>query len=151
VIPDEEPIGLYVTRTARTLSRAFGASLEAGGGSLPVWLVLASLQGARHGSQRSIAAAVGIEGPTLTHHLGRLEAEGLVERSRDPENRRAHRVQLTEAGEARFSTLLAVVRDFDEELRAGLSADELATLRDLLGRLVANVAGDERAVGEEQP
>jgi MarR family transcriptional regulator for hemolysin len=151
MIPTEEPIGLYVTRTAKSLSRAFDTALEAGGGSLPTWLVLASLQGEAHGSQRSLAAAVGIEGPTLTHHLGRMEAEGLVVRSRDPQNRRVHRVELTDAGRGRFSELVGVVHDFDEQLRDGFTAGELATLRELLGRLAGNVVASGRADQEEAP
>ena len=137
--PQEEPIGLFVTRTAKSLSRSFDAALAERGGSLPTWLVLASLQGEQlHRSQRSIAAAVGVEGPTLTHHLGRMEAEGLVERRRDPENRRVHRVELTAAGYAEFQSLLEVVRGFDAQLRDGFTAAELETLRHLLQRLAAN-------------
>jgi MarR family transcriptional regulator for hemolysin len=147
VIPVEEPVGLLVTRTAKALARQFDAALEAAGASLPTWAVLASMQGAAHGSQRSIAAAVGIEGPTLTHHLGRLEAEGLVVRDRDPQNRRVHLVELTELGRDRFRELVGTVRTFDEQLRSGFTADEVATLRELLSRLAANVGAidDRRA------
>src|SRR5438132_546528 len=84
----EEPIGVLVTRT-KTLSRSFDAALDERGGSLATWLVLLSLTGAEHRSQRSIAAEAVIEGPTLTHHLNRMEADGLVTRARDSQNRRA--------------------------------------------------------------
>jgi MarR family transcriptional regulator for hemolysin len=136
----EEPIGLFVTRSARTLSRAFDASLAERGGSLATWAVLASLAADDvHRSQRSIATAVGIEGPTLTHHLGRMEAAGLVRRTRDPEDRRAQFVALTAEGRDAFTGMLDVVRDFDRRLRADLSDAEVDTLRSLLSRLVANV------------
>jgi MarR family transcriptional regulator for hemolysin len=138
--PIEEPIGLYVTRTAKSLSRAFDAALAERGGSLPTWLVLASLAGGLHGSQRSIAAAVGVEGPTLTHHLAHMESDGLVVRTRDPQNRRTHQVELTDAGREQFAALLEVVQDFDQRLRHGFTADELQGLRGLLGRLAANAA-----------
>ena len=42
-----------------------------------MWLVLVSLKRQRHGAQRELADAVGIEGPTLTHHLNRMETAGL--------------------------------------------------------------------------
>ena len=77
-LPRDEPIGLFVTRRSRALSRAFDDALAAAGGSLPKWLVLASVKGARHGTQRHVAAEVGIEGATLTHHLNRMEVAGLV-------------------------------------------------------------------------
>ena len=107
--PTTEPIGLQLTRTAKAVSRAFDDALAEVGGSLPTWLVLVSLKSRTHGAQRELAAAVGIEGPTLTHHLNRMEASGLVTRRRDPANRRVHRVELTEAGEATFARLLEAV------------------------------------------
>jgi MarR family transcriptional regulator for hemolysin len=135
-----EPIGLFLTRTARSLNRAFETTLAAAGGSLATWLVLASLKGSVHPSQQSIADAVGLEGPTLTHHLNRMEASGLVTRTRNPTNRRVHDVALTEQGEALFFSLLAVVRDFDEQLRTGFSDRDVATLRRLVQRLADNAA-----------
>jgi MarR family transcriptional regulator for hemolysin len=143
----DEPIGLSVTRTAKTLSRAFDAALAEGGGSLASWLVLASLKGGLHGTQREIAEDVGVEGPTLTHHLNRMEAMGLVTRARDPRNRRAHQVELTAEGELAFQNLLARVQAFDRRLRAGFSDEELATLRRMLGRLADNAADDAAPAG----
>src|ERR1700730_15578212 len=97
--PTTEPIGLEIARTAKLLSRAFDDALVEAGASLPVWLILVSLKAKRHGMQRELAGAVGIEGPTLTHHLNRMEADGLVTRQRDPANRRIHRVELTDEGD----------------------------------------------------
>ena len=138
--PDVEPIGLQVTRTAKVLSRAFDQALAEGGGSLPTWLVLVSVMGQAHETQRDLAAAVGVEGPTLTHHLNRMEAGGLVTRRRDPENRRVHQVSLTPDGEAAFRNLLQHVATFDSQLRTGFTDDELAQLRSFLDRLAANAA-----------
>jgi MarR family transcriptional regulator, transcriptional regulator for hemolysin len=149
--PLVEPIGLFVTRRARVLSRGFERALNVGGGSLPGWLVLASLKGGLHGTQREIADAVGIEGPTLTHHLNRMETGGLVTRKRDPENRRAHLVELTDAGEREFRRLLRHVQAFDRRLRAGFSDEDLSTLRQLLARLAANAADGGGGQPDEAP
>jgi MarR family transcriptional regulator for hemolysin len=143
-VPEVEPIGLEVARTAKVLSRAFDDGLAAAGGSLPTWLVLVSLMAGRHGSQRDLADAVGIEGATLTHHLNRMEAAGLVTRRRDPGNRRVHQVELTPDGEATFRSLRGHVADFDRQLRAGFTNDELVQLRGFLDRLRANVKGGSR-------
>lgn len=137
--PATEPIGLQLTRTAKAVSRAFDEALGEVGGTLPTWLILVSLKGQQHGAQRDIAAAVGVEGPTLTHHLNRLEDQGLVRRSRDPDNRRVHRVVLTEAGEAAFFRMLGAVQAFNRRLQAGLSERQLTVLEQTLGRLRDNV------------
>ena len=137
--PAREPLGLGLARTAKIISRAFDDALVEAGGSLPTWLVLVSLQQARPAAQRELAEAVGVEGPTLTHHLNRMEAAGLVTRTRDPANRRVHRVELTEAGSDAFGRLVGAVTAFDRRLRRGLSRQEVDQLEELLGRLRANV------------
>jgi MarR family transcriptional regulator for hemolysin len=138
--PTTEPIGLHVQRVAKALNRAFESTLAEAGGSLPVWLILLSLKSGRWSTQRELAAAVGVEGATLTHHLGRLERTGLVTRRRDPANRRVQLVELTADGEAAFERLRDAAIAFDRRLRAGIRADELSGLGDLLDRLAANAA-----------
>jgi MarR family transcriptional regulator for hemolysin len=138
--PTTEPIGLEIARTAKLLSRAFDDALAEVGGSLPIWLVLVSLKSQQHNAQRDLAEAVGIEGPTLTHHLNRMENAGLLTRTRDPQNRRVHRVELTRSGEATFDRLVKTVVAFDHRLRAGITDKEAVALSGLLGRLRANVS-----------
>lgn len=136
--PHTEPIGLDVTRTGRALSLRFNDALAGAGGSLPQWLILTALKRGEHTMQRDIAAAIGIEGATLTHHLNRMEADRLVRRERVADDRRTQVVTLTPAGEALFASLLRAVVAFDKQLSAEFSDRELATLRKLLARLRAN-------------
>lgn len=137
--PARSPIGLHLARVARVVSRAFDDALAEAGGSLPAWLVLLAVKTRRLANQRELAAAVGIREATLTHHLNSMEADGLLTRRRDPENRRIHVVELTEAGEAAFLRLRDAALAFDGRLRAGFSDEEVAVLEGLLDRLVANV------------
>ena len=139
--PVHEPLGLHLTRISRTVSRAFDDALAEAGGSLPVWLVLISLKSRQLASQRELAEAVGIQGPTLTHHLDTMESAGLVTRRRDPANRRLHLVELTPAGDALFLRLRDAAMAFDLRLRAGLSEGEVSQLETLLTRLRDNVSG----------
>src|SRR5205085_11978878 len=116
-----QPVGLDVARTGRLLSRLFDDELVAAGGSLPAWLVVLALMSADHPMQRDIASEIGIEGATLTHHLNRMEAAGLVTRRRTPENRRAQIVELTDAGRQLFATLRDAVIGFDRRLTRGFT------------------------------
>jgi MarR family transcriptional regulator, transcriptional regulator for hemolysin len=138
--PARTPIGLALARTARTASRAFDEALAAAGGSLPVWLILLTLQTRQLANQRELAEAVGIRGATLTHHLNAMEAGGLVARRRDPANRRIQHVELTPAGEALFRQLAGAALTFDQRLRAGLDDGDIDVLEGLLSRLHANIA-----------
>src|SRR6266851_4280098 len=101
------PIGLRLSQTARTVSRAFDDVLGEAGGTLPVWLILLNLKIGTPASQRELAEAVGIREATLTHHLNAMETAGLISRQRDPANRRIHIVELTPAGDQMFMTLRA--------------------------------------------
>src|SRR5215208_5785490 len=109
-----EPVGRAVATSAKVLSRAFERELAEAGGSQPVWLILLALKQQRWRTQQDLAAAVGIEGPTLTHHLDGLQRDGLIERTRDPDDRRAVRVELTAEGERLFRRLAQAALAFDE-------------------------------------
>jgi MarR family transcriptional regulator, transcriptional regulator for hemolysin len=140
--PAAEPVGRAVASSAKLLSRAFERELAEAGGSQPVWLILLALKQQDWRTQQDLAAAVGIEGPTLTHHLDGLEKAGLIERARDPHDRRAVRVELTGAGDKLFKRLAKAAIGFDQRLRAGLSDGELDEFRRVLARLRDNVASD---------
>ena|SRR5829696_7695225 len=138
--PAAEPVGRAIASSAKILSRAFERELAEAGGSQPVWLILLALKQQDWRTQQDLAAAVGIEGPTLTHHLDGLDRAGLIERARDPGDRRAVRVELTDAGEKLFKRLAKAAIGFDQRLRAGLSDEELDEFRRVLARLRDNVA-----------
>jgi MarR family transcriptional regulator for hemolysin len=138
--PSQPPIGRDVTATAKVLDRAFGAALAERGGTVPSWLVLLALKQQPHRTQQDIARAVGIGGPTLTHHLDAMESAGLVVRSRDGVDRRAVHVELTEAGDAMFARLRDAAVAFDARLRDGLDDAEVEQARALLRRLRENVS-----------
>ena len=138
--PRQPPIGREVAATAKALDRAFAAALAAEGGTLPTWLILVALKQQPHRTQQEIARAVGIGGPTLTHHLDAMEAAGLVVRSRAPGDRRAVRVELTPAGDETFQRLRAAAMAHDSRLRDGLAEAELETARAVLRRMRENVS-----------
>ena len=135
------PIGRQLSSTAKTVSRAFGEALAGAGGSEHVWLILLALKTAQNANQRELAAIVGIQGATLTHHLNAMESDGLVTRRRDPDNRRVHIVELTSEGEAAFLRLRSAAVEFDRRLRGDLSDEELDRFAAVLGRLRANATG----------
>lgn len=140
--PGEQPIGLHVSRTAKTISRAFDRALSDADGSQSSWLILLELTIRPPGTQRELAQAMAIQEATLTHHLHGMERDGLLTRRRDPNNRRVHLLQLTEEGKAAFQHLRRAAQSHDRRLRAGIDPDELAVARRVLDQLAANVADD---------
>ncbi|TIS33076.1 MAG: winged helix-turn-helix transcriptional regulator, partial [Mesorhizobium sp.] len=134
---DRPPIGMNLARTAKLVAQAFDTALVEVGGTLPVWVTLLSVKSKELANQRELAGMIGIQGATLTHHLNAMEAQGLLTRRRDPQNRRVHQVALTETGEALFEKLRLAAVAFDKRLRAGLPDDRLAEFAEVLAALRA--------------
>lgn len=141
----EQPaIGLLLTRTARSIERAFDGALAGNGGSASTWLILAALNRCGRRSQRELADAVGLRGATLTHHLSAMEADGLLTRRRDHADRRNHSVELTEEGRARFTKLRPIALDFDAALRSDIESDALTGFARVLAAMRSNVTENPR-------
>src|SRR3954451_11270439 len=129
------PIGLQLTRTARTVSQEFERAMAAAGGSVPAWQVLVLIRSGQWGTQSGLAKAMGVTPATMTHHLSSLEAQGLIRRWRDASNKRVQQVELTDAGIALFDRLREVAVRHDKRLRSRLTAKEAEQLSKLLHKL----------------
>ena len=147
--PSEPPLGLLLSQTAKRLSRAFDDALAAAGGSLPMWLILMSLMREGTLSHGELAHRVGVQGPTLTHHLDTMADQGLVLRERLPGNRRVQTASLTPAGVATFHRLRGAAAEHDRRIRSSFSDAELSQMRTFLGRLAEDFA--EKAEPLPQP
>ncbi|MDX6426594.1 MAG: MarR family transcriptional regulator, transcriptional regulator for hemolysin [Gaiellaceae bacterium] len=142
--PQGTPIGRKLALTSKAVSSAFNAALAAEGGSVPVWLILNALKEGRWSTQLDLARSLGIEGPTLTRHLDNMEQSGFVARQPSETDRRAVRVEITEAGEAAHGRMLVAVIAFNRRLHAGVSRDELIQLDEILSRLENNLGAPAR-------
>ncbi|HKD75838.1 MAG TPA: MarR family transcriptional regulator [Ktedonobacterales bacterium] len=134
-------------RTAKQVRLQLETGLAAVGGSYATFVVLDAISYESGLSQRDIAHRISIEGPALTRHLDHLEADGLVERRRDPADRRIVRVYPTEAGTQLYDSLCPVVARLEHRLIATLKPQELAILRQALAAIqktIQAIAEDER-------
>jgi DNA-binding MarR family transcriptional regulator len=97
--------------------------------------VLAVLGEEKPLSQVEIGERLGIDRNTMVLLLDDLEAKVLVTRRRDPADRRAHLVSLTDAGRKTLAQSTDAARRTNDEVFAPLSAEERALLHSLLSRL----------------
>jgi DNA-binding MarR family transcriptional regulator len=81
-----------------------------------------------------------VEPITLCRLMDRMEKSGLVERRPDPEDRRAHRLFITEQSRQSSAELSSIGATLMAEVTDGLSPEELETLQSLLLRLRSNLA-----------
>ena len=88
-------------------------------------------------SQQAIAELMGVNPTRLVFLTDELEKLGLVERRRNPADRRSHALYLTEAGTTMLARVREVTRAHDAATTVGLSDAERDQLTVLLQRVAA--------------
>lgn len=133
-----------VAETARAIRRAFNRRVVSLGATRSQWRVLARL--ARSGDavrQGELAEALDVEPITMCRMIDRLEEAGLVERRRDPQDRRAWRIHLTEKAGPVITGLEAIAEEFTREMLAGVPAAERDATLMALARIRDNLSAEE--------
>jgi DNA-binding MarR family transcriptional regulator len=88
-------------------------------------------------SQRQISDHLGLDASDVVGVLDILEAAGMVERQRDPHDRRRHAVVLTARGDEAAKRFADLREEVTARALAGLDDDERRQLVDLLHRAAA--------------
>src|SRR5262245_25022180 len=99
------------------------------------YAILLVLDDGSHETQGSIADALGYDRGQLVGLLDELEEHGLVERRRDPDDRRRHIVEMTPDGAKMLRKLRAVARRNEDEFLEPISEEQRGDLLELLQRL----------------
>lgn len=88
----------------------------------------------------SMSQKRGVDAPTATGIIKRLEQHGLVERRHDREDRRVVKVYLTAEGREILQTLAAPVAQFERSMTRGFAAGELDHFLAQLQQIIGNVS-----------
>jgi DNA-binding MarR family transcriptional regulator len=136
---DEETTGYTLAKVCRAHRGNVGQILAEVGLHVGQEMVLIELwreDGLRGGE---LAQRLGVEPPTVTKMIRRLENCGLVTRRRDSEDARSFRVCLTDEGRSLEEPVAHCWEKVEEKTFAGMSAGERRTFHWLLTKVQANL------------
>ncbi|KQT33613.1 transcriptional regulator [Sphingomonas sp. Leaf412] len=134
-----DSIGFLLSDASRLLRRRFDARARAIGVTRPQWRALTALSRAEGINQGALAERLEVEPITLCRMVDRLEEAGLVERRRDPGDRRVWRIFLTDRSRPLLDDLRVIGADVTERALDGLSPGERDALVRALERIRDNL------------
>ncbi|RYF34280.1 MAG: MarR family transcriptional regulator [Cytophagaceae bacterium] len=131
--------GYLIYRVARLFVKIIDQRLkphQVASGQIPV-LILLSKAGPM--TQVDLAKANEVEQPSMAQMLGRMERDGLIHRSSDPEDGRRSLIHLTVVSEALISKVTQSLMEVNEQAYKGFTEDERAKFMKMLSLVIANL------------
>ena len=135
----EESVQHLMFLTAHSyLARCFGQATSHGihPGQIPMLKLLQREDGI---SQRSISKRLGIQPPTVTVSLKRMEKMELIRREPDEKDQRVLRVYLTEKGRTVITDVQKTLKKNEEKMLTGLTESEICLLIRFLRQMRENL------------
>lgn len=127
-------VGRALNFAAGTSANVASALLAPHGLTLAQWAVLVSIWLNGPLSVKQLAELIGTASPAASRLVDRMVEGGLVERKRDPQDRRAVQVDVS-AKAADLRPLLEIYQEVNKVLLAELDQAEIAQLFNLLSRV----------------
>jgi len=127
--------GFLISRMGQFAQRQFAERIAGVGLTPRGWGALNVLDNEGAITQHALCKCIAMDPSSMVSTIDELEAEGLVERRRNPQDRRAHALHVTAKGRRTLTEGREVARRAQEELLAPLNREERAQLHELLLRL----------------
>lgn len=142
-----DTLGFLISDTARLIRRRFDERARLIGATRAQWRTLAMLSRNEGINQGRLAELLEVEPITLCRMIDRLEESGLVERRRDPGDRRAWLIFLTDKARPVIDQLHSIGATVLEAALEGVSPGDRAVLNRSLALLRENLAVEPQ-IGE---
>jgi DNA-binding MarR family transcriptional regulator len=133
----DERIPFLLSQLGAHIAREFQHRMSVIGVQPRAYAVLMVLATDDGQSQRQLSARLGIHRNAMVAVIDSLEADGLVERKANPEDRRAFAITLTDRARDVLPELDRTGHALEDSIAKPLSDAERSTLRELLQRIAA--------------
>ncbi|MDZ4369958.1 MAG: MarR family transcriptional regulator [Phenylobacterium sp.] len=138
-----------VYSAGHAFNRVYRPLLDRLGLTYPQYLAMVALWEADDVTVGALGARLGLESSTLTPLLKRLQAMGLIERSRDLKDERQVRIRLTVEGRALHEPACAIPGELTAA--SGMRPEDYAKIREGLDLLKAVLRRAESPQGSNAP
>jgi DNA-binding MarR family transcriptional regulator len=135
-----ETLGFLMSDVSRLMRRRFDERARSSGATGPQWRTLKILERREGLNQGQLAELLEVEPITCCRMIDRLEEAGLVERRRDPNDRRAWLIFLTDKARPVLDELRVIARDMIEQALQGLDARQRTELIESLNTIRSNMS-----------
>ncbi len=141
----EDNAGYLIKLAYHSLNRMLDQEMSPLGLTAMQWRPLAMVFLGRADTPAELARLNDMDTGAMTRALDRLEAKGLLRRTRSQTDRRVVKIELTELGEAKAREIPPnIARSLNHHLR-GFSADEVTQLMHFMRRMIANGSASSTA------
>jgi DNA-binding MarR family transcriptional regulator len=127
--------GFLISRMGMVAQKQFAERIDSLGLTPRMWGALNVLDAEGAITQHALCMCVGMDPSSMVSTIDELEANGLVERRRHPNDRRAHALHVTESGRQALARGRQLARKAQDDLLAPLSTEERQQLHELLLKL----------------
>ena len=134
-----------ISETSHAMRRFYDRRAAELGVTRAQWRMIAVLGHHPGMKQVELADRLDVEPISACRIIDRLEEAGLVERQRDPADRRAWRVSLTAKAEPIREQLRQLAEEMSLEAFAGLNEEQLKVMRVALARIRDNLVDQDKA------
>lgn len=136
-IDEDVPLGGLFSIIYRSRNIYLNQSVDMAGLSYGQFFALLLLSKEENITQDKIAEIFCLDKGTVARAVRKLEDSGYICRTQDPENRRAHRLNLTDEGRKIIPSVVEIVDRWERDVCEGFSEEDMEKLYSMLRTICA--------------
>ncbi|URT71869.1 MarR family winged helix-turn-helix transcriptional regulator [Cytobacillus firmus] len=136
--PNQSEFFHSINQFTRHFSKVLNESLVPLGLYAAQWTIIYRLKTGGPSTQKEISSYLGVEAPTMTRTLARLEKSGWITRTAG-KDKREKLISLTDAAILEYDNWLAAVRSSESNVLQNITEEEISTMIKLMAKMRENM------------
>ena len=136
--PNQSEFFHSINQFTRHFSKVLNESLVPLGLYAAQWTIIYRLKTGGPSTQKEISSYLGVEAPTMTRTLARLEKSGWITRT-SGKDKREKLISLTDAAILEYDNWLAAVRSSESNVLQNITEEEISTMIRLMAKMRENM------------